>query len=106
MIVSFAVAPVLMDVTATSTTIDLSWTQNGSSVESYTVSYNYTIRRCGSGPVSGSEDPEISDSNARNFTLTNLEEDSDYTITLTAISAAVKLTSNKINTTTTTAGVY
>ena len=100
---SLAVAPVLMDATATSTTIALNWTQSGSSVDSYTVSYTYTIRRCGSGPVSGSED--ISDGNARSFTLTDLEEDSDYTITLTAISAAGQLTSNQITTTTTARGV-
>ena len=61
----------------------LSWTQSVM-VERYTVSYTY-IRRCGSDPMSGSED--ISDGNARSFTLTDLEEDSDYTITLTAISA-------------------
>ena len=104
--VSLAVAPVLSDATATSTTIALSWTQSGSSVDSYTISYNYTIRRCGSGPMTGSE--EISDGNGRNFTLTGLEleEDSDYTITLTAISAAGQLTSNQITTTTDTAGVY
>ena len=92
-----------MDATATSTTIALSWTQSGSSVDSYTVSYTYTIRRCGSGPVSGSE--EISDGNARSFILTDLEEDSDYTITLTAISAAGQLTSNQISTTTDKAGI-
>ena len=101
---SLAVAPVLMDATATSTTVALSWTQSGSSVDSYTVSYNYTIRRCGSGPVSGSE--EISDGNSRSFTLTDLEEDSDYTITLTAISAAGQLVSNQISITTATAGSY
>ena len=95
-----AAAPVLVDATATSTTIALNWTQSSSSVDSYTVSYTYTIRRCGSGPVSGSE--EISDGNARRFTLTDLEEDSDYTITLTAISAAGQLTSNQITITTTT----
>ena len=92
----------LMDATATSTTINLNWTQSGSSVDSYTVSYTYTIRQCGSGPVSGSE--EISNGNARSFTLTDLEEDSDYTITLTAISAAGQLTSNQISTNTDTAG--
>ena len=102
--VSLAVAPVLMDVTATSTTIALSWTQSGSSVDSYTVSYTYTIRRCGSGPVSGSE--EIRNGNSRSFTLTDLEEDSDYTITLTAISAAGQLVSNQISITTTIAGSY
>ena len=96
------VAPILMDATATSTTIALKWTQSGSSVDNYTVSYNYTIRRCGSVPVSGSV--EISDSNARRFNLTDLEEDSDYNITLTAISAAGQLTSNKISTNTKSAG--
>ena len=102
---SLAVAPVLMDATATSTTIALSWTQSGSSVDSYRVSYTYNIRMCGSCPISGNE--EISDGNARSFTLTDIEEDSDYTITLTAISAAAgQLTSNQITTTTTTRGVY
>ena len=96
-------APELTGGTATSTTIGLSWTKSGSSVDSYTVSYTYTIRRCGSGPMSGSV--EISDGNVRSFTLTDLEEDSDYTITLTAISAAGQLTSNQISTTTDTAGI-
>ena len=99
---SLVVAPVLMDATATSITIALSWTQSGSSVDSYTVSYTYTIRRCGLGPVSGSKD--FRNGNARSFTLTDLEEDSDYTITLTAISAAGQFTSNQISTTTGTAG--
>ena len=99
-----------MDATATSTTIALSWTQSGSSVDSYIISYNYTIRKCGSGPVSVSV--LIIDGNVRSFTLTDLEEDSDYTITLTAIitltgiSAAGQHTSNQISTTTHTAGIF
>ena len=98
-------SPTLHEVTTTSTTITLSWTQSAT-VDRYTVSYTYTIRRCGSGPVSGSE--EISNGNARRFTLTDLEEDSDYTITLTAISAAgqLQITSNQISTTTDTASTY
>ena len=72
-------------------------------MDSYTVSYTYTIRRCGSGPLS--ESVEIRNGNARSFTLTDLEEDSDYTITLTAISAAGQLISNQISTTTNTAGI-
>ena len=92
-----------MDATTTSTTIDLSWTQSGSSVDSYRVSYTYTIRMCGSCPISGSE--EISDGNARSFTLTDLEEGSNYTITLTAISAAGQATSNQITATTSEAGI-
>ena len=94
---------ILTSAIATSTTIALSWTQSGRSVDNYTLSYTYTIRRCGSGPSSGSE--EISDGNAMSFILTDLEEDSDYTITLTAISAAGQLTSNQISTTTDTAGI-
>ena len=94
-------APEFTDISATATTIALSWTQRGN-VDSYTVSYNYTIRRCGSGPVSGSE--EIGDDNARSFTLTDLEEDSDYTITLTANSRNSQTTSEQITTTTDTAG--
>ena len=73
-------------------------------MDSYTVSYTYTIRQCGSGPVSGS-DEEISDGNARSFTLTNLEEDSDYTITLTANSADGQHISDQISTTTDIAGL-
>ena len=88
-----------------STTITLSWTLSVT-VDSYRVSYTYTIRRCGSGPVLGSE--EISDGNARRFTLTDVEEDSVYAITLTAISAngQLQITSNQISATTDTAGIY
>ena len=52
--------------------------------------------------MSGSEG--ISDGNARNYTLTNIEEDSDYAITLTAISVTGQLTSNQITILTDTAG--
>ena len=37
--INFTVAPVFLGATA----IALSWTQSGSSVDSYTVSYTYTI---------------------------------------------------------------
>ena len=91
-------------ITSGPTTIALSWTQSAT-VDSYTVSYTYTIRRCGSGPVSGSR--EIRDGNARSFILTDLEEDSDYTITLTASSAdgQLQIISNQISATTDTAGM-
>ena len=87
----------------TATTLSLSWTQPGSAVDSYTVSYTYTIRRCGSGPISGSV--EISNSNARSVMLDNLEEDSDYSITLTANSGTIQLDSNVVSATTNTAGI-
>ena len=86
------------------TTIALSWIQPGSAVDSYTVSYNYTIRRCGSGPMSGSV--EISNGGATSVTLDNLEEDSDYSITLIANSAAGPLNPTVVTTTTNISGIH
>ena len=93
-----------MDATSGPTTIAISWTQSAI-VDRYTISYNYTIRRCGSGPVSGNE--STVNGYARSFNLTDLEEDSDYTITLTAISAdeLLQIISNQISATTDTAGM-
>ena len=88
----------------TATTLSLSWTQPGSAVDSYTVSYTYTIRRCGSGPISGSE--QISNGNAESLMLDNLEEDSDYSITLTANSGTIQLDSDAVSATTSSAGMY
>ena len=80
-----------------------SWTQPGSAVDSYTVSYTYTIRRCGSGPVS--DGVKISNGSARSVMLDNLEEDSDYSITLTANRGTIQLDSNVTMATTNTAGM-
>ena len=101
------VPPVLMSPTAhavTATTLSLNWTQSGSPVDSYTVSYTYTIRRCGSGPISDSV-VGIS-SNARSTMLDNLEEDSVYSITLTANNGTAEVGSNIVMATTDTAGIY
>ena len=87
----------------TATTLSLSWTQSGSAVDSYTVSYTYTIRRCGSGPISDSV--EINNRNARSVMLNNLEEDSDYSITLTANRGTIQVDSNVVMATTSTAGI-
>ena len=87
----------------TATTLSLSWTQSGSAVDSYTVSYTYTIRRCGSGPISGSN--QISNGNARSVMLDNLEEDSDYSITLTANRGSIQVDSDVVMATTNTAGI-
>ena len=86
----------------TATTLSLSWTQPGSAVDSYTVSYSYTIRRCGSGSISGSVG--ISNGNARSVMLDNLEEDSDYSITLTANRGTLQLDSDVVTASTSTAG--
>ena len=100
--IDFIASPVVSRGASDSTSISLSWTQSGSSVDRYTVSYNYTIRGCGSGPVSGSVN--IIDGNARSLTLTGLEEDSDYTITLTAHRGNRQVYSNTIFTNTNRAG--
>ena len=95
-------SPVLAPPTSiTATTMSLSWTQPGSAVDSYTVSYTYTIRQCGSGVMPGSQ--QITDGNARSFVLSGLEEDSDYTIALTANSAMGTFVSNQVSATTSTA---
>ena len=88
----------------TTTTLSLSWTQPGSAVDSYTVSYTFTIRRCGSEQMSGSV--EISNGNARSVMLDSLEEDSDYSITLTANSRNIQLDSTVVSANTNTAGMY
>ena len=88
----------------TATTLSLSWTQPGSAVDSYTVSYTHTIRQCGSGPISDSV--EISNGNARSVMLDNLEQDSDYSITLTANTGSIQVDSNVVMATTSTAGRY
>ena len=87
----------------TATAISLSWTQSGSAVDSYTVSYTYTIRRCGSGPISASV-VGISGI-SRSVMLDNLEEDSDYSITLTANRGSIQVNSNVVSATTISAGI-
>ena len=47
---------------------------------------------------------EISNGNARSVMLDNLEEDSDYSITLTANSGTIQLDSDVVTATTSTAG--
>ena len=91
--------------TSTATTISLSWTQPGSDVDSYTVSYTYTIRQCGPGVMSETDNvPNIAGS-LRNYVLSGLEEDSDYTIIHTDIREAEQTNSDPLLTvSTTTAG--
>ena len=100
---NYADSPVLNSPASISaTTIYLNWTQPGSDVDSYTIIYTYNIRQCGPGVVSGSQ--SISDGSARGYELSGLEEDSDYTITLTANTTAGPA-SSQISATTNTAGI-
>ena len=105
MVLSFPLAPPDLNspTAVTATILSLSWTQPGSAVDSYTVSYTYTIRQCGSGPIPGSV-VGISGSD-RSVMLDNLEEDSDYSITLTANRGNLQLNSNVVSVTTSSAGI-
>lgn len=96
-----------------STTIQLGWMLPGGDVESnqvdsYRVFYNHTIRECGSRSrvmhssviLAGADYPI-------GYTLSNLEEDSDYTIYLVAITGdGIAHTSNLTRTTTLEGGMY
>jgi hypothetical protein len=80
---SFIEVPVLVEVVATTTTIYFSWMQNGT-LDRYTVSYTYTIRGNGCDSVLTGNSTELGNE-TRNYMLMDLEENSDYAITLNAI---------------------
>ena len=64
-----------------STSITLTWSQpTGDIVDSYIITYSFTIRVCG---VPGGSTVMVGGS-SREYTLTDLEENSDYTISITA----------------------
>ena len=75
----------IMSVTSQSTSITLTWSQSpGDVVDSYQISYSFTIRGCGArgGHVS------TVNGSSREYTLTGLEENSDFTINITAMNGA------------------
>ena len=79
-------APSALTVTmVTATSITITWTQSSDIfIDRYEVSYMYTIRRCSASSGQGMNCTFISGS-ARSYTLMSLNEDSTYTITVTAI---------------------
>ena len=82
--------PAVITNSTTPTTISLSWTSAGSEVDSYEVMWERdTSGECpdvdeGNATVSGS---------SASYTITQLEEDSSYTINITATNAAGSVTS-------------
>ena len=73
--------------THTATSITITWTETTTTnIDRYEVTYSYTVRRC-SAPA-GSAMTNIT-STLRSQTLTNLNEDSIYTITVRNINGAV-----------------
>ena len=68
----------------TATTISLTWNVTGDiPIERFEVSYSYTVNTC-TAPA-GSGIVNISDGTRRSHTLSGLNEDSQYTITVTAV---------------------
>ena len=79
----------------TATTISLTWNVTGDIlIERFEVSYSYTVNTCTA--QAGSDMVTINDRTKRSHTLGSLSEDSQYTITVTAINSE----GNTSNTTT------
>ena len=87
--------------TPTATTLTITWTVFGS-IDRFEVTYSYTVNRC-SAPQGAPRTDTISDVSMRSHTLTGLNEDSSYTITVRAINAA-ELTTSTITASTLTSG--
>ena len=87
---------------ADSTTVTVSWSTNfNDSIYDYTLQYNYTIRECQNRSFNMSI---TIDSHSNNYTLTNLEEDSDLTISLLASNPAGSSEEVVVNTATLQSG--
>ena len=79
--------------------------QEGDAVDDYRLSYSYTIKGCDHGKVQGSV--LISNGDARSYDLTDLHENSDYTISLAAIrNNRAAISNHTIHFTTNTTGEY
>ena len=87
---------------ADSTTVTVLWSTNvNDSIYNYTLQYNYTIREC----QNSSPNLSISfDSHSNYYTLANLEEDSDLTISLFVVNPAGSSEGTVVNTATLQSG--
>ena len=91
----------------TATSITITWTVSSTTVipiTDFEITYNYTVRRC-SAPISGSHRDSISDGTRRSHTLSGLNEDSDYIITVRAINVIVSSIATTTRGTTDTSGI-
>ena len=79
------VAPVVSVGSSTPTTIPLSWTSAGSQVDSYEVTWERDTS--GECPDVDEDSATISGSST-SYTISGLQEDSNYTITVTATNTA------------------
>ena len=71
--------------TPTTTTLTITWIVSGS-IDRFEVTYSYVVNRCSTRGASRTD--TISDVSVRSYTLRDLNEDSNYTITVRTINAA------------------
>ena len=80
--------PIITKVTPQTTSIDLAWSQPaGDVVDSFTISYSFVTRGCDSS-VLGWDTITGIDGSIRAYSLSNIEENSDYDISFTAVNGA------------------
>ena len=97
--------PLILNVVPESTTVNISWSTNlkGSDViHKYEIQYNYTFRECQNSSNDILNILFVSPS--KWHTLTNLEEDSDLTISLVAVNPAGSSEETVVNTATLQSG--
>lgn len=93
-------APTNLTASPGTTSLDLAWTQPpGEPVDSYLITYNYTVRGC-DATGGGSSNVTSGD----NETLISAEENADYTISISARNGAGESESVIVMTTTLMAG--
>ena len=74
--------------TPRTTSINLAWSQSaGDVVDSYTISYSYITRGC-NGTVLGADTITGIDGSIRTYSLSYIEENSDFDISITAVNGA------------------
>ena len=73
--------------TPTATILDFTWEVSGY-IDQLNVTYNYTVKECLKTSAGGPFDVIISNGSVRSHTLRDLNEDSNYTITVKAINTA------------------
>ena len=80
--------PTITKVTPQTTSINLVWSQRaGDVVDSYTISYSYITRGCNGTALGGNTITGI-DGSIRTYSLSNIEENSDFCISISAVNGA------------------
>ena len=90
--------------TRTDTTLHITWTVSADiHIDRFEVTYNYTVNRCSDKGHQRTDD--ITDNSTRSHTLTGLNEDSNYSITVRAINNEGS-TNATVSANTLTSGVF